>query len=85
MAIKKRGTKGDYACHVPKGGHRKGCGGGNEVRELKEEVRHLAEKVARHEAHLSERAKQEAAFAKRVRSVTASGKAHHAKRTKKKG
>lgn len=30
----KRGTKGDYGCKVPKGGHRHGCGAGNSVFEL---------------------------------------------------
>ncbi len=41
----KRGTKGDYICHVPKGGHRKGCGAGNTVRELDKYVKRLEKKM----------------------------------------
>jgi len=60
----KRGTKGDYICHVPKGGTRHGCGAGNKVRELvksevKKAVSEMSKKHARNlAAHKKETARQ---------------------------
>jgi hypothetical protein len=65
----KRGTtKGDYICHVPKGGTRHGCGAGNKVRELvktevkkavQKETSEMAKKHARNlAAHKKETARQ---------------------------
>jgi hypothetical protein len=64
----KRGTRGDYICHVPKGGTRHGCGAGNKVRELvkaevkkavREETTEMAKKHARNlAAHKKETARQ---------------------------
>lgn len=41
----KRGTKGDYICHVPKGGTRHGCGAGNKVVEIDKRLRHIEKKL----------------------------------------
>ena len=35
----KRGTRGDFGCKVPPGGKRRGCGGDNEVFELRKEIK----------------------------------------------
>jgi hypothetical protein len=78
----KRGTKGDYICHVPKGGTRHGCGAGNKVRELvkaevkravREEASEMAKKHARNlAAHKKETARQ-------LKEIKAKAKAAKAK------
>lgn len=64
-----RGTKGNYGCKVPPGGHRKGCGAGNKVFELRKEIRKEVEKqldkkvdkrIAAHKKEVAEMLKKKA-------------------------
>lgn len=82
MAAKKT-SKGSYACIVPKGKTRKGCGGGAKVAELetllKKEVKKLDKRLSSAEAELEERARREAKFTANSKAM-ASGKARARKK-----
>lgn len=58
MAAKKADS---YGCKVPKGGKRKGCGGGAKVFELNKKIEKVTEMAKRHEKNLATYKKQVAA------------------------
>ena len=75
MAVK-RGTKGDFGCKVPPGGRRRGCGGDNEVFELRKEVKRVVKEevsdlAKRHERNLKAHKKD---VAKRIAAVKKAAK-----------
>lgn len=82
----KRGTRGSYACIVPEGGRRSGCGKGNKVAELETLLKKIGktqvkqakvlEKQARAIENLtSDRAVLEKAFEDRVKRSKAAAAA----------
>jgi len=53
----KRGTRGSYACIVPEGGRRSGCGKGNKVAELETLLKKLDRTQAKQAKVLEKQAK----------------------------
>ncbi len=53
----KRGTRGSYACIVPEGGRRSGCGKGNKVAELETLLKKIDRTQAKQAKALEKQAK----------------------------
>lgn len=62
----KRGTRGSYACIVPEGGRRSGCGKGNKVAELETLFKKIGKEQVRQAKVLK---KQEVAIEKQAKAV----------------
>ena len=68
-------TKGNFGCRVPKGGRRHGCGGDNEVFELRKEIKRavkdeVSDMAKRHERNLKAHKKE---VAERLAAVSSPG------------
>ncbi len=92
----KRGTRGSYACIVPEGGRRSGCGKGNKVAELEtllkkidrtqaKQAKALEKQAKAIEAMQADRSVLENEFEDRVRRSKAATAARKAAARKKKG